>query len=209
MELCTARQLGKPIKMKAIRDIGYAYDEYGIDFKQGVTYIFEPVAEGEWYCNETENGSGVWVTEEELKDGFIKSLITERHNPSSQNKYYIDETDEIFSYEEIKNHFENKMTSEERAEYNYNFEDYLTCCMWFNGGTLMPFEEEDFEDGEEICPYCNCVNDFTVNKNTRAIVCKECGNKILLCSLCGDHYICGQCPYKNERVGVNYYQEEL
>lgn len=46
-----------------------------------------------------------------------------------KHKYYIDETDEIFSYEEIKNHFENEMTSIERAEYNYNFEDYLTCCM--------------------------------------------------------------------------------
>lgn len=209
MELCTARQLGKPIKMKAIRDIGYAYDEYGIDFKQGVTYIFEPVAEGEWYCNETENGSGVWLTEEELKSGFIKPLITERHNPSSQNKYYIDETDEIFSYEEIKNHFENEMTSVERAEYNYNFEDYLTCCMWFNGGTLMPFEQVEFADGEEICSHCDCVNDFLVNKNTRAIVCKGCGNEILLCSLCDDHYICGQCPYKNERAGVNYFKEEL
>ena len=62
-----------------------------------------------------------------------------------KHKYYIDETDEIFSYEEIKNHFENEMTSVERAEYNYNFEDYLTCCMWFNGGTLMPFKEEQEE----------------------------------------------------------------
>lgn len=124
-----------------------------------------------------------------------------------KHKYYIDETDEIFSYEEIKNHFENEMTSIERAEYNYNFEDYLTCCMWFNGGTLMPFEKEDFEDGEETCPYCDCVNDFTVNKNTRAIVCKGCGKEILLCSLCDDHYNCGQCPYENERAGVNYYEK--
>lgn len=56
-------------------------------------------------------------------------------------KLYIDETEEIISYEDIKNHFENGMTEAEKAEYN-NFEEYLICCMWWNGGTLTPYEEE-------------------------------------------------------------------
>lgn len=56
-------------------------------------------------------------------------------------KLYIDETEEIISREEIKNHFHNGMTDEERAEYNNNFEEYLICCMWWNGGTLTPYTE--------------------------------------------------------------------
>ena len=43
-------------------------------------------------------------------------------------------------YDEIKNHFENEMEDWERAEYNNCFDDYLACCMWFNGGTLSVYE---------------------------------------------------------------------
>lgn len=57
-----------------------------------------------------------------------------------ENKIFIDETEEIVTYDEIKNHFENEMEDWERAEYNNCFDDYLACCMWFNGGTLSVYE---------------------------------------------------------------------
>lgn len=60
----------------------------------------------------------------------------------NNQKLFIDETDEIISYDDIKNHFDNGMTTEEKAEYNNNFEEYLICCMWWNGGTLAPYTEE-------------------------------------------------------------------
>ena len=57
-----------------------------------------------------------------------------------ENKIFIDETEEIVTYDEIKNHFANEMEDWERAEYNNCFDDYLACCMWFNGGTLSVYE---------------------------------------------------------------------
>ena len=57
-------------------------------------------------------------------------------------KLFIDETEEIISLDEIKAHFDNGMTAEENAEYNNNFEEYLICCMYWNGGTLTPYAEE-------------------------------------------------------------------
>ena len=59
----------------------------------------------------------------------------------NNQKLFIDETEEIISLDEIKAHFDNGMTAEEKAEYN-NFEEYLTCCMYWNGGTLTPYTEE-------------------------------------------------------------------
>ena len=60
----------------------------------------------------------------------------------NNQKLFIDETEEIISLGEIKAHFDNGMTVEEKAEYNNNFEEYLTCCMYWNGGTLTPYTEE-------------------------------------------------------------------
>lgn len=57
-------------------------------------------------------------------------------------KLYIDETEEIISYDDLKDHFENVMEVWEREEYDNSFEDYLACCMWWNGGTLTPYTEE-------------------------------------------------------------------
>ena len=54
---------------------------------------------------------------------------------------YIDETEKIISYDELKDHFENGMKAWEREEYNNSLEDYLACCMWWNGGTLTPYTE--------------------------------------------------------------------
>ena len=56
----------------------------------------------------------------------------------NNQKLFIDETEEIISYDDIKNHFENDMEEWEREEYNNNFEEYLICCMYWNGGTLTP-----------------------------------------------------------------------
>ena len=58
------------------------------------------------------------------------------------NNLFIDETEEIISLEEIRNHFENEMEDWERAEYDNCFNDYLACCMWWNGGTLAPYTQE-------------------------------------------------------------------
>ena len=60
----------------------------------------------------------------------------------NKQKLFIDETEEIISLDEIKAHFDNGMTAKEKAEYNNNFEEYLTCCMYWNGGTLTPYTEE-------------------------------------------------------------------
>ena len=60
----------------------------------------------------------------------------------NNQKFFVDETEEIISLDEIKTHFDNGMTAEEKAEYNNNFEEYLTCCMYWNGGTLTPYTEE-------------------------------------------------------------------
>lgn len=60
----------------------------------------------------------------------------------NNQKLFIDETDEIISYDDIKNHFENDMEEWEREEYNNNFDEYLACCMYWNGGTLTPYTEE-------------------------------------------------------------------
>ena len=56
----------------------------------------------------------------------------------NNQKLFIDETEEIISYDDIKNHFENDMEEWEREEYNNNFDEYLICCMYWNGGTLTP-----------------------------------------------------------------------
>ena len=60
----------------------------------------------------------------------------------NNQKLFIDETEEIISYDDIKKHFENDMEEWEREEYNNNFEEYLICCMYWNGGTLTPYMEE-------------------------------------------------------------------
>ena len=58
-------------------------------------------------------------------------------------------------------------------------------------------EDKSENWGEEICPYCDHVNDFVWEEGTkRTIICKNCGKEILLCSLCDmDAVTCGKCPY--------------
>ena len=66
---------------------------------------------------------------------------------------------------------------------------------------LLEEKEESKEEfwGEEICPYCDHVNDFVCDGISRKITCKNCGKEILLCSLCDmDKVSCGKCPYEKE-----------
>ena len=58
-------------------------------------------------------------------------------------------------------------------------------------------DEEEF-DCEEICGNCDYVNGFNYEENgSRIIICKNCGEEILLCSLCDpDEVDCDECPYQ-------------
>lgn len=60
----------------------------------------------------------------------------------TNQKLYIDETEEIISYDALKYYFENVMEDWEREEYENDFNNYITCCMWWNGGTLTPYVED-------------------------------------------------------------------
>ena len=57
------------MKIKAKRDIGYDFEVYGIDFKQGSVY--EAAKDNdEYYVKYTEIGSGVWITDEDIHNDF-------------------------------------------------------------------------------------------------------------------------------------------
>ena len=62
---------------------------------------------------------------------------------------------------------------------------------------LEKYYTEEFW-GEEICPHCDYVNNFTVRERVTRITCKKCGKRILLCSLCEMETGCGKCPYEKE-----------
>lgn len=51
-------------------------------------------------------------------------------------------------------------------------------------------------DGEEMCPYCDHLNPFIWDGHTMTITCEECGEKMLLCSMCDRNYDCNNCPYE-------------
>ena len=59
-----------------------------------------------------------------------------------ETKKFIDETGEIVTLEEMRQNFYENMTAEEQNEYNNDFEQYLVCCMWWNGGTLSAYSGE-------------------------------------------------------------------
>lgn len=57
------------MKIKAKRDIAYDFENYGIDFKQ--ESVYEAVKDkGEYYIKYTENGSGVWISDEDIQNDF-------------------------------------------------------------------------------------------------------------------------------------------
>lgn len=58
-------------------------------------------------------------------------------------------------------------------------------------------EEKDTYWGAELCPHCSHENDFVwVEGTPRRIKCKNCGEEMLLCSLCNmDEVDCRTCPY--------------
>ena len=57
------------MKIKAKRDIAYDFEEYGIDFKQNIIYKAVKDKDG-YYVNETENGSGIWISDEDIQNDF-------------------------------------------------------------------------------------------------------------------------------------------
>lgn len=58
---------------------------------------------------------------------------------------------------------------------------------------------EETYDGEEICPYCDHVNDFKWDGETMKTTCEKCGKEILLCSMCDrDKHDCAACPYEKQ-----------
>ena len=51
-------------------------------------------------------------------------------------------------------------------------------------------------DIEEICEYCGHVNEIKWDGESKTVICEECGEEILLCSLCDmDECNCDECPY--------------
>lgn len=56
------------MKIKAKRDIAYDFEDYGIDFKQGIVYATYLDSIG--YRVETENGSEVWITDSDIQRDF-------------------------------------------------------------------------------------------------------------------------------------------
>lgn len=46
--------------------------QYGVDFIEGKTYTGEREDEEGYYLDSTENGTCVWVTNEELEEHFIQ-----------------------------------------------------------------------------------------------------------------------------------------
>lgn len=61
-------------------------------------------------------------------------------------------------------------------------------------------EEKEIYEGAELCPHCSHENNFVwVEGNSRSIKCEECGEEILLCSLCNmDMVDCSKCPFYKE-----------
>ena len=47
----------------------HVFEEYGIDFKKHGIYVAEKDKDG-YYVNETENGSGVWITDKDIHNDF-------------------------------------------------------------------------------------------------------------------------------------------
>lgn len=55
--------------------------------------------------------------------------------------YLVVDNDEVIKYEDVKKTFEN-LSEDEKAEYDNDFEQFLACSMWFNGGELKPCNEK-------------------------------------------------------------------
>ena len=61
--------MGK-IKIKAKREIAYDEEEYGVDFIEGKIYNATKDPDGSCYVSDTESGSGVWLSPEDLENDF-------------------------------------------------------------------------------------------------------------------------------------------
>lgn len=107
-----------------------------------------------------------------------------------------DNTTEL--YEEFKAEWLFKVLLD--SEMETDTKEMARCIGWDRDFDLsMDYSEEEKNEnwGEEICPHCDHVNNFVWQEGTpRRIKCKNCGEEMLLCSLCNmDEVDCSKCPY--------------
>lgn len=90
--------------------------------------------------------------------------------------------------------------TEDQYPFHMSF-DELNVVNWIDG-CLERIEKDikcEEHDLEEICPHCSHVNKLKWDRISRRIKCQNCGEEILLCSLCDmDEVECSKCPYENE-----------
>lgn len=81
--------------------------------------------------------SNDYVSFEEYLDYNYPNLIwLENYNATDTTKKYFDfDHDEIVTIEDLKKWYD-RMTNEEKQEYNNSFSDYVSCCMYYNNGCL-------------------------------------------------------------------------
>lgn len=65
-----AKAFLKEVKIKANATMGFDEENYGIDFVKGKTYKALANEDGSYYVSDTENGSGVWLNEEDIIEYF-------------------------------------------------------------------------------------------------------------------------------------------
>lgn len=65
-----AKTFLKEVKIKAKATMGFDEENYGIDFIKGKTYKALANEDGNCYVSDTENGSGVWLSPEDLENDF-------------------------------------------------------------------------------------------------------------------------------------------
>lgn len=94
-------------------------------------------------------------------------------------------------------------------QYDKDIEVYLKNDNGYTYGSISEYSIEEYEDEieddeiedydiEEFCPHCDHINKLNWDGESRTMICKNCGEEILLCSLCDiDECDCNNCPYKN------------
>lgn len=60
---------------------------------------------------------------------------------------------------------------------------------------LQRLKSRNTVETDEVCPHCGAEVGYIVEEGTMRVKCGNCGESILLCSLCEDHSDCGNCPF--------------
>ena len=117
----------------------------------------------------------------EMKD-FVKDLKDNIKNPE-ELKYLLERTEKFFDIvirevEEIMNYKEKEIADLEEKQRKHGekidemSEKMKTLC--------KDIYDEDYEDFEIICPYCNYEFDADIDETSTEVVCPECNNVIEL-----------------------------